>query len=338
MVRKRSPVQFWLEAPKEVIMEDNFNELYKILYNENLNELEIKRKKTKRFYIIVIMSILVIMSFAMIKPFLAMVILIALIIICTLAIVMGIKKGIIKVVDEHEVQTNENDGQDSYFQTFKIKIIKPIIETLFEGARYYSRSGITREEYNKAGYKDKISRYTSEDLIELPIKTSKNVINLKISEVHTEKIERDSDGHIEYVTEFRGLAGYFIIPTSCGGKMYIRSNGSVSNKNENKVLMDMSEFEKLFDVESEDKIFAMRVLTSDVMTSIINLYYKCKYEFEISIIEDVVYIRIKTGKMFEPHVFKESLEYETLEKYYVIIKKVIDIVEQLNKYVLELEN
>ena len=36
----------------------------------------------------------------------------------------------------------------------------------------------------------------------------------------------------------------------------------------------MSDFEKIFDVESNDKIFAMRILTPDIMTEILDLYRK----------------------------------------------------------------
>ena len=102
--------------------------------------------------------------------------------------------------------------------------------------------------------------------------------------------------------------------------------------------MDMPEFEKVFDVESNDKILTMRILTPDIMAEILDLYRKYKYRFEISIIKDKVYMRLMTGAMFEPNFFGKAMNYKTVEKYYLVLKALIDIATHIFEVVDNLED
>ena len=56
----RSPVRFWLGAPKRgKCMKESFNELYTRLYNENFENLEQKRKREHG----IIITLLIIVAF-----------------------------------------------------------------------------------------------------------------------------------------------------------------------------------------------------------------------------------------------------------------------------------
>ena len=304
-------------------MKESFNELYTRLYRENFNELEVLRKKERMtilpFFILFIAAVIVGVINIKYMPAIMMVML--------LYIVVKICKSL-----------KENKGKKTYRTIFKEKIIGPIIENVFEGATYDPHKGIDRREYTNAGYPDWIDRYTSEDLIVAPLNIpGEKTTIITFSEVHTERRHEDKDGHTSYSTEFNGLAGSFLIPKDTNNKMYIRANGLFSKFTKRRVNMDMSEFEKIFDVESEDKILAMRILTSDVMTEMIDIYTKYKYRFEISIINDKVYMRLHTGAMFEPAIFKESIEYKQLEKYYSILKALTNVSEHIYDTILKLE-
>ena len=226
----------------------------------------------------------------------------------------------------------------SYKGLFKEKIIGPIIENVFEGAMYNPNDGIDYAEYRKAGFKDDIDSYLSEDLIVAPLNMrdgSKTIANF--SEVHTMKEHKDKDGNVSYSTEFHGLAGYFKLSQNINRRIYIRTNGRVTDWGTNKVDMDMSEFEKMFDVESYDKNITMRILTADVMTEMVDVYEKYKYKFEISIVKDTVYMRIRTGELFEPSIFKNAMEYKELEKYYMMLKSLISIANNMYHTISKLE-
>ena len=248
---------------------------------------------------------------------------------------LSIGLGIVKTNNYY----NKGESKEpNYTELFKEKIVKQIIENEFEGAKYYPNSGLTGEQYRKAGYKEYYDRFHSDDLVVAPltIKEGKNT-TFTFSDVHTEQETTDSDGHTSYSTIFSGLAGSFELSKSINTGLYIRSNGRVGFWNKEKVGMDMSDFEKIFDVESNDKIFAMRILTPDIMTEILDLYRKYKYRFEISIINDTVYMRLMTGRMFEPNLFGKAMDYKVVEKYFLVLKALADIATHIYTVIDDIE-
>ena len=303
---------------------ESFSELYSRLYSENFAELEAMRAKSKKTTVLVILIIAVTFILASINPIFFILLFVAIII------------GTISSAKNKKVPV-EMRGK-SYPEVFKEKIVTPLIEYTFEGAKYMPKEGISDFDYRRAEYKESYDRFYSEDKIIAPLRVKDEVVtSISFAEVHTEKESRDSDGDTTWVTVFYGLAGSFLIPKSTRKNIYIRANGRVSNWNKNKVKMDMSEFEKIFDVESDDKILTMRILTSDVMAEMIGLYKKYKYRFEINILNDTVYMRLSTGPMFEPSIFKSSMEYKQIEKYYLVLKALTSIAEHVYETISDLE-
>jgi len=311
----------------EVLMKESFGELYTRLYKENFKELEALRHVEKKYNLGIILTFAAMFILPIINPLFIFLIIIGI-------IIWGIRAYKAWMKGEYITQTKGN----TYEEVFKEKIVGPIIEHTFESAKYNAKQGLDRHEYNKAGYNERINRYFSDDLIIAPLKSDNKISTfISFAEVHTQLETKDADGDKSCVTVFQGLAGSFLIPQNVGRKIYIRSNGRVSGWNKNKVKMDMPEFEKIFDVESDDPILTMRILTADVMTEMIDLYQKYKYSFEVHIINDTVYMRLRTGRMFEPNVFKSSMEYKQLEKYYMVLKALTNISEHIYNTILKLE-
>ena len=306
-------------------MKESFGELYTRLYRENFEELENLRSKAKKTTISLIAVIIIaIILFSFNPIFIFIAILGA--IIC------------ISINNKNNKGIYTKTGDKSYSQVFKEKIVGPIIENVFEDAKYNMYQGISELEYRKSGYNEHYDRYHSEDLIIAPLNVNKETATfITFAEVHTERESRDSDGDRTYTTVFHGLSASFLIPQDTKTKIYIRANGRVSNWNKNKVKMDMSEFERIFDVESDDAILAMRILTADVMAEMIDLYTKYKYRFEINILGDTVYMRLRTGGMFEPNIFGSSMEYKTIERYYLVLKALTNIASHIYDTVLKIE-
>lgn len=305
-------------------MKESFSELYARLYNENFAELEELRAKQKKASTRLIFGIIITLLVCIICPFIMPVAIVGIIIYS----IRSMKKN----------SSNIYGREKTYREVFKEKIVGPIIEISFGSAKYDAKAGISSLEYNKAQYRDYYDRYHSEDLIIAPLGVGGDVSTfITIAEVHTEREHRDKDGHTSYSTVFHGLATKFVLPKSFEQNMYIRSNGRVGSWNKNKVKMDMPEFEKIFDVESTDSILAMRILTADVMAEMIDLYNKYKYRFEINILNDTIYMRLSTGPMFEPSIFKESLDYKQIEKYYLVLKALTSIASHIYDTVLRIE-
>ena len=304
-------------------MKESFSELYARLYNENFEELEALRGKEKKWSLVILM-VMATFLLSSISPLFSIVGVACI----TICIIKLIKKDNLNVEGEKK----------TYTEIFKEKIVGPIIENSFGSAKYDAKAGISSFEYNKAGYRERYDRYHSEDLIIAPLNVEGDISTfMTIAEVHTENEHKDSDGDTTYTTVFQGITSSFVLPKNFENNIYIRSNGRVGNWNKNKIKMDMPEFEKIFDVEGTDPILAMRILTADVMAEMIDLYEKYKYRFEINILNDKIYMRLRTGPVFEPNVFKKSMEYKQIEKYYLVLKALTSIASHIYDTVLRIE-
>lgn len=294
-------------------MKESFNEVYTRLYKENFEELELLRKKKQKSTLLFILGFIFCFFLVAVSPIF--------IIIYMVIFIICLSKGVF---------SKRKSNEPGYTEVFKEKVVTPLIQNTIEGAVYSPYSGITHMEYRRAGYKDNEDRYKSEDLVSAQVVIDENTkVDMIFAEVLTEVEHEDDDGGKTYSTVFSGLAGQAEIPKSINNSVYIRTNGRVSRFNKNKVSMDMTDFERIFDVESEDKILAMRILTADIMSDMIDLYEKYGYKYEIHIINNKLYMRVRTGPMFEPNVFKSSMEYKTIEKYYLVLTAFMKIAEKI---------
>lgn len=307
-------------------MKEGFGSLYTRLYSENKTELEELRLKSKEetkkglFVVLAFFAGFILLSLSGLGVLAVPIVMIAMV----LMIAKSVKSS-----------NSQESPTYLYKKMFKEKIIVPLITNIFEGATYKPNEGWTRLEYREGGYKEIIDRYSSEDLITSPIKLKDGVDStIEFCEVHTERESRDKDGHTSYSTIFHGLASKMKIDKNIGTDIYIKRNWSASGKR--KVKLDSPEFEKQFDVESEDQIMAVRVLTADVMAEMVDMREKYGYTFEIHIIHDTIYMRVFTGEVFEPNIFKDSMEYQTLEKYYKVIQAMMSLSTHIYKVIDEI--
>jgi hypothetical protein len=155
---------------------------------------------------------------------------------------------------------------------------------------------------------------------------------IKMSEAHFEKSSGKSSTSI--------FGGLFIETTlSKNVKDEIRvllPTIEVYNlKGFNKVELDNSEFEKLFNVYTTDKITTLQLLTSETLEKLISLRndYGMNYDFVIK--GNKLYIRLETGIMFESGVHRSKLHKEDMLVYYSILNYVDLLITEINKIVDE---
>lgn len=228
-----------------------------------------------------------------------------------------------------------------YTKVYKQKVIKEFIKGYSNDLEYYPERGISSIEYREAGFERNYDRYTSDDYIEGKILDS---CPIKIAEVHTEREEQstDSDGNTStsYVTIFHGIYSEVILPEKfLKFRIEIIRNNVLGNifKGKEKLEMDSSEFEKLYDVKTDDKIQGMRILTSDIMQMLIDFKIDNKVLPEIILEKNKLYIRYSTGAVFEPNVLKNDMDLEKLKKYYNIINFTMKLAEKFTKNIMEFE-
>ena len=222
-----------------------------------------------------------------------------------------------------------------YTRLFKENIISVFIANFYDDLFYNPKSRIAQSIYDAARYNEYYNRYESEDYFRAKIL---NKYNMEMAEVKTEKVEthRGSDGKTRTEThlKFHGLFARVEMEKSLQTSLQIRGNHEVAFGK--RVNMDSGEFEKYFDVASDNKIITMQVLTHDVMEMLINFKQQLNIKFDISIYGNQMYLRFHTGEMFELSSIKKGAfdkvalkkYYDILEFTYILSKKLIELIEE----------
>lgn len=308
----------------------SFNEVYEQVHKESFEELEILRKKAKRklFRSLLIIGIVIVFVVFFFKKansdyfmsgrqtiflfyFSAVIVMISIIVITAIS-------------------------KTKYTPTFKEKVIGPFIKNIDENLQYRPNEGISSVIY-RMGEFEGYDNYYTEDLI---IGKLDEKYNFQMAEVRTEEESTDSDGDTHTYTVFHGLFGKVECAKNIETTFKVRSDKGVLGKmfkGKTKVEMDSQEFEKYFDVYGDNKIIVMQILTSEVMSTMIDFIQQSKIKYELTINKDQMYIRFHTGGVFEPNLFKNSLDYSMLKKYYDIIDFVFKVTREINSVIEKVE-
>ena len=212
------------------------------------------------------------------------------------------------------------------------EIIPEIIKKNFNDFKYDHNSGIDKLTYREARFEG-FDRYRSDDLI-----TGK-VCNYDfiMSEVHTERRHRDKDGHTYYTTIFHGAFSKVILDKDIGCFINIVNNKIKLFSRDYYVTIENEKFEKVYDVFTDDKIKAMRLLTPDVTTKMIDLYDETGIYCEVKIVNNTLYIRLYTGALFNFSFSKPEKEALMVGKSLAVIDSVFKIMENFIKEVEEFD-
>lgn len=244
--------------------------------------------------------------------------------------------------------------QHSKFNSlYKDRIIQTLIANFYTNLEYFPNKEMPEYIYEKLDYED-YDTYESDDYFEALID---NKYSIQMAEIKTERIETDDynfnnknmyrtpyekqfdrynvgNTNTRHITEFHGLFSKIVIDKSINSTLKIMPN-SIISLDSNKLNMDSSEFEKYFDVSASDKIIGMQLLTSDVMQDLVNFKIKTNIQYDITIINNEIYIRFHSGEMFEAENINNSLNKAEIEKYFYMLnftynlsKKLIDVINE----------
>lgn len=168
--------------------------------------------------------------------------------------------------------------------------------------------------------------YSSEDLIQGKLDNSQ----FYLSEVLTQIKKMDDKGNIYFDTSFSGLFNDVKLLKNVNSYIKLKKENKCKihffGNNKDKVDLDSLEFEQAFDVFSDNRMLTMQILTADIMQKIVDFHREMSIDFEISIINQDLFIRFKCGKMFEAgSVNKFSLDKNLLYKYYKILSFCLEV-------------
>lgn len=231
-----------------------------------------------------------------------------------------------------------NKDNKKYKELFKTSIIQELIGNFYTNLEYFPLKKMPERIYGEAKYKEYYNIYISDDYIEAKIN---NKYDIEMGEVLTqeEHTSTDSDGNTTTTTTtiFHGLFSKITIDKTINGELKITNNRSWENK-KNKLEMDSSEFEKIFDVYSTNKIIGMQLLTADVMEELIEFRNKTGMYYDITIINNNIYLRFHCGSVFEPSALKKgTLDKGSIERYFYILNFTYNISNKIIKLINETE-
>lgn len=302
---------------------EEFEKFYNELYKEYISDLERKRKK---ILIVQIVTLLFEISFLIIILIASLHIAISKLGIFNLWLLVTI--AILGIIFNLWIKRSCLGRE--YFSDYKENVIKKIVTTLNSDFNYIAEGSkdltLIKSIYEKTGVLGKkIEHFMVDDYIKGHIQNGEY-----IRIVDLEAASEDNDG--KNVEIFYGIFAFFICEKNFYNPVII-----ANKKTNNKYLveLDNEEFNKIFNVYSKDKNLAVRILTHEVMESLIEFSKKNGVTYEIILNENAISFKFFTGQMFEPNLSENSLNKETLFFYYSILKFIIDISNGINK---ELQN
>lgn len=225
------------------------------------------------------------------------------------------------------------------YSMYTNEITLKIFESIFPNTIYDPKLEISEYEYKKTMFNKSYDIYESSGLIESRIdfedgtRTVMRLSNITLKEIVIRE-EKDIDGnvteHKEYEDVFRGDFLIFKLPSSFPGYLNIVQNKiNLFGKPKDKLEMDMSEFEKYFDINTSNRLKATQFLDLECMKKLIEFVSKFG-TYEINIINDIVYVRV-FNHFFSMSFKDEVLNYDVLKSKYNYAMGMKDLVVFINE-------
>jgi len=296
----------------------NFNEIYSQLYENNNSILENKRCKYRNNHfcefmlgIPLFLSFIGLSLYSIDKR------------ITIASFLLIIVFGILFIINSIKHDSSKKD----YIEYYKENIIKRLISKVFNNFKYtynFNDHNIhtfaSNIFYNAYFEEHNYGNISCDDLIETNLDDGTDIKIMEIKNI---------------CGSFRGIVTYIRNNKEVSDEIKITRNRTKLSKKDN-IVMDSNEFEKYFDVHSNNKIIAMQVLTSDLIQLIDDFYNKFNLQFEI-VIKNGIYISFVTGHLFEPRVYKKCMKQEELFIYYSVLEFIRDLSKTLNDALNSLE-
>jgi len=224
-----------------------------------------------------------------------------------------------------------------YKRIYKEEIVATFIKSINSKLEYRQTSNefeVMESDYKRANFDNNwFNRFYPDDYIEGYLDED---VFVKMGNLHIQK-HTGSGKNSKTVEIFNGIFAHMRCGKDIGTSIKISKNQLKIFEQYNRVEMDSQEFEKYFDIYSENKILTMQLLTSDVMATLVDFYNKYYIDYEIVIRNNKIYMRFFTGSMFEPKIFGNSMDKKLLFSYFCILKFIVDVTKEVNKALKEVE-
>ncbi len=234
----------------------------------------------------------------------------------------------------------------SYVSDFKRDVMGKIVKFMDEGLEYNPSSSVPMSTYHDSNiFQSHVDRSHGEDYVSGIVGKTK----IEFSELHTEyKTQHtDSEGHrhTSWNTIFRGVffvadfnkefKGRTLVLPDTAEKTFGTAIGqflqSKSIGRPDLVKLEDPEFEKLFVVYGNDQIEARYILSTSLMSRMVDFRKKTGKKISFSFTGSKVMVAIPFREnLFEPRILRSIVDPKQIEKYAETLATVVGIVEDLN--------
>ena len=218
---------------------------------------------------------------------------------------------------------------ENYKKLYKKHIVYNTLEKIFDDVKIYD-SGFSEKEIQDSNVVDMGTGFKSEDKFEGKYKD----VPFAACDVTTWHEEDDDDGGSRTVIDFDGQYYVFEFNKKFKGNVIVTSNYSVSTKkNLETVEMENNEFNKMFNVYTDDQHLAYYILTPQLMEKIMELS-DAAFDFSCAFIGNKIHIACSHNvDLFEFDPYEElnkMKENKDIEKEISMVTQIIDSLDLNN--------
>lgn len=215
---------------------------------------------------------------------------------------------------------------------YKENIISVIVSALCQGASFEQQKGISQNMFEASGLFQRPDRYHSEDLITGCVEKT----HFLCSEVHAEEKRVTTDGkgrtQTTWIDIFRGFFFIADFQKDFKGQTMVYRNAWIKLRfGEKRVKLENPEFEKVFDVYSNDQVEARYLLTPTTMERLLELDKKFPGKISVCFQHSKVIIAIPDqANHFEASIWKSMVNSQDVMYEFETIRLLISIIDDLN--------
>lgn len=241
---------------------------------------------------------------------------------------------------------NIKDYKDGY----KHFIVSKLVENAEDGFLFKPNALISSIEYVNAEFNERFDKFLCEDKIEGFLDDDK----FEMAELNLKAKQYDPETNREReVCVFSGAFLALTFSSSIDCTTLIRKNKliditpskrmqkqrrNIQIEAVDKIDLDDSEFQKIFDVYSSNRIISTQLLSASVMESLVNFKKTYKLLPEVTIKNNKLYIRFSMeDTLFEPPKYKSPLDYISIQKQYRFICSILNLCKDISKNIKSIE-
>lgn len=226
---------------------------------------------------------------------------------------------------------------EKYRAAYKSYFVEKSLAKTFTELKYDHNLGLSREILKATQMINTGDVYSSNDLARGKYKD----VAFAQADAHIQERYVDSDGNTQYVTIFKGRFMIYEFPKKFSFRLEVAEKGFRANlipgKNRTngrkfeKIKLESSEFNKMFNTFGEDGFEAFYLLDPSFINNIIELGKEYNGKLLLCFLENRLVVGLKDGKdAFEPpSIFKEIDETAESEKINKDIRLIADFVDKL---------